>query len=142
MFTRTWIDETVTINTSAEQLHAVLKDVDAWPQWTRGLKAIKRRDQAPVAVGTRFTMVLDPGVPLGCKMYVYQADKLEWGGGIGNSVVRHSFEITPLDASSCRLRHLEYATGMLALLAMPLEKGIYAYDHRWTETIIARFARA
>ena len=141
MFKRTWIDETVTINSSAEQLHALLKDFDAWPSWTRGLRAIKRRDQSPLQLGTRFTMVLDPGIPLGCKIFAYDASRLEWGGGVGSSVVRHSFEIRPLTAETCELRHLEYATGVLALLAIPIERGIYAYDHRWTNTIVARFAK-
>lgn len=142
MFTRTWIDETVTVSTSAEQLYSLLSDVDGWPHWTRGLKAIKRRDRSAVQVGTRFTMVIDPGIPLACKMFVYQPDRLEWGGGVGASIVRHSFEITPLDSQSCRLRHMEYATGVLAVLAMPLERAIHAYDQRWTETILARFTSA
>lgn len=142
MFKRTWIDEAVTVGTSAEQLHMLLKDIDAWPSWTRGLKAIKRKPGSAVQVGTRFTMVLAPGIPLGCQMYAYDANRMEWGGGIGRSVVLHSFEITAIDAQRCQLRHLEYATGILAVLAMPLERGIYAYDHRWTQTIVARFANA
>jgi len=140
MFKRTWIDETVTINASVEQLHGLLKDFDGWPRWTRGLRAIKRRDRSPLQVGTRFTMVLDPGIPLGCKIFAYDNERLEWGGGVGSSVVRHSFEIKALTSETCELRHLEYATGALAVLAFPLERGIYAYDHRWTDTIVSQFA--
>lgn len=140
MFKRTWIDETVTVNTGAETLHSLLADIDAWPAWTKGLKAIKRRDRSLVQVGTGFTMVLEPGIPLGCKMFVFTPTRLEWGGGIGSSIVRHSFEITPVDATHCQLRHVEYATGLLAVLALPIEKGIRGYDHRWTKTIVSRFA--
>lgn len=142
MFKRTWIDETVTVETSAAELASLLQDADAWPTWTKGLQAIKRRDRSPFGVGTKFTMVLDPGLPIGCKMYVYEPTRLEWGGGLGPWIVRHSFEITPIDDKRCQLRHAEYATGLLALLALPLERGIYRYDHRWTKTIVARFASA
>lgn len=140
MFKRTWIDETVTINASATQLHALLKDFDGWPRWTRGLRAIKRRDQSPLQIGTRFTMVLDPGIPLDCKIFAYDHQRLEWGGGVGSSVVRHSFEIKQLTSATCELRHTEYATGALAVLAFPLERSIHAYDHRWTNTIVSQFA--
>jgi hypothetical protein len=139
MFKRTWIDETVTVRTSADQLYALLKDIDAWPSWCRGLEAIKRRDTAPVQVGTRFIMVLKPGIRLPSQVYTYQPDHLVWGGGAPGLVVRHSFEITAIDNASSRLRHLEYATGPIALFAIPLERLIYAYDHRWTKTIVARF---
>lgn len=142
MFKRTWIDETVTVNASAAQLYELLKDVDGWPSWSPGLRAIKRRDRAPFAVGTRFTMVLEPGLPLPCQMHSYEPALLLWGGGIGPSIVRHSLEITPIDDRSCQLRHLEYATGLLALLTMPVERAIYGYDHRWTKAIVARFAGA
>jgi len=139
MFKRTWIDETVTVRTSAEQLYALLKDMDAWPSWCPGLDAMKRRDTAPVDVGTRFVMVLRPGIRLPTKVYTYQPDHLVWGGGSPGFVVRHSFEIRPIDATSCTLRHLEYATGPFAFFSMPFERLIYAHDHRWTKTIVARF---
>lgn len=140
MVKRTWIDETVTVNTSADQLLALLKDVDGWPSWTPGLRTIKRRDRSAINVGTRFQMMIEPGIPIGCEMYAYDADRLEWGGGIGSSIVRHSLEVKAEGDKRCQLRHLEYAVGVLAILAMPIEKRIAAYDHRWTKTIVARFA--
>ncbi len=77
---------------------------------------------------------------LPCEVFVYEPSKLEWGGGLGPWVIRHSFEITPTGTSQCRLRHLEYATGLFGLLTIPFEKALYAYDHRWTNTIRKRFA--
>jgi hypothetical protein len=139
MFKRTWIDETVEVATSADTLYSLLKDIKGWPAWTRGLKAIKVKGRDTFGVGTRFAMVLDGGLRFPCEMYTYGPSRLEWGGGLAGSTVRHSFEITPIDATRCRLRHLEYATGLLAALALPIEKAIYAYDHRWTKTICARF---
>lgn len=143
MLRRNWIDETVTVGTNGEELRKLLWDIDAWPTWTIGLEAIKRSDRgAPFVVGTRFTMVLKPGISLPCELFVQQPRRLEWGGGFAGSVVRHSFELTPVDTHSCQLRHLEYATGALAALAWPIERRIHAYDHRWTSTIVARFLGA
>jgi len=140
MLRREWIDETVTVGTSVETLRPLLWDIDGWPTWTPGLQAIRRRDRgAPFTVGTRFTMVLKPGIYLPCQLFVQEPGRLEWGGGVPGSVVRHSFELTPTGAQTCQLRHLEYATGVLAALAWPAERSIYAYDHRWTKTIVARF---
>lgn len=140
MFKRVWIDETVEIKTNASTLFALLKDFDGWPSWTRGLKAIQRNKDEPLVPGTRFTMVFG-ALRLPCQVYEYGPERLEWGGGLPGSIVRHSFEITPIDGGRCRLRHQEYATGVLALLTLPLEKAIYAHDHRWTTTICERFSR-
>jgi hypothetical protein len=139
---RTWVDDTVEVETSAERLAALLRDIDGWPTWTRGLKAIQRKRDHALGVGTRFTMVFDPGVPVPCEMVVYESLRLEWGGGALGSVVRHGFTISPIDERRCRLHHLEYATGALAALAFPIEKTLRAYDARWTKTIVARFVAA
>ncbi|HMJ14483.1 MAG TPA: SRPBCC family protein [Polyangiaceae bacterium] len=139
MFKRIWIDETVDVGTNADTLYALLKDFDAWPEWTPGLRALKRDRKEPLRVGAKFVMVIGR-LSLPCQVFAYGPSRLEWGGGLGPSIVRHSFELTPVDAAQCRLRHLEYATGVLAALALPMEKALGAYDHRWTKTICARFA--
>jgi hypothetical protein len=141
MLKRIWIDETVDVATDADTLYALIKDFDAWPEWTPGLKALKRDRKEPLRVGSKFVLVIGR-LSLPCQVYAYGPSRLEWGGALLSSAIRHSFELTPVSATHCRLRHLEYATGVLALLALPMEKSLRAYDHRWTKAIAARFASA
>jgi hypothetical protein len=140
---RTWIDHTCDVHTSAETLYALLSDVDGWPSWTPGLRAIKRREQGFVGPGARFVMHLAHPkfgeVKLPTVMYENQPLRMEWGGGGFGSVIRHSMELTPIDADHTRLRHVEYATGLLALVTLPFEKFAYDHDFRWSETIRTRF---
>ena len=60
-------------------------------------------------------------------------------GALGSSV-RHSMELTALDEGRCQLRHLEYATGLLAILALPAERAAHRHDKLWSDAIVARFA--
>lgn len=140
---RTWIDHTCDVNASAETLYALLSDVDGWPDWTPGLRAIERRNQGFVGSGARFTMHLEHpklGVlKLPTVMYENQPLRMVWGGGGVGSVIRHSFELLPIDAGRTRLRHVEYATGALALATLPFEKFAHDHDYRWSETIRTRF---
>lgn len=143
-FRRIWIDYTVEVDASESELSALLSDIDAWPSWTPGLRAIKRKPDGAIGVGTRFTMVLDMkglGLPLPCQLFVKEPRRIEWGGGGLGSVIRHRFELTPIGAARTSLRHVEYATNLLALLTLPAEKGIHAHDRRWSNAIRARFAR-
>lgn len=140
----TWIDLETEVATDADTLYALLADIDGWPAWTPGLRAIRRRGSAPLRPGSRFVMVLEVpvigGLPLPCELYEATPRRLEWGGGLPGSVIRHSLEITPVDAGRCRLRHVEYATGLLALLTRPVARHTRAYDERWSAAIAARFA--
>jgi|GEM_PF-249385 len=144
-FKRIWIDYTVEVDASEAELGALLSDIDAWPRWTPGLKAIKRKPSGEFPVGTRFTMVLEmkglPGLPLPCQLFVKEPRRIEWGGGGLGSIIRHRFELTPLGASRTSLRHVEYATNLLALVTLPAEKAIHGHDRRWSNAIRARFAR-
>lgn len=140
----TWIDLETEVATDAATLYALLADIDGWPAWTPGLRAIRRRGQGPFVPGTRFVMVLAApvigGLPLPCELYENTPQRLEWGGGIPGSVIRHSLEITPAGPGRARLRHVEYATGLLALLTRPVARHTRAYDLRWSDAIAARFA--
>jgi hypothetical protein len=140
-FKRIWIDYTVEVETSESELSTLLSDIDGWPTWTPGLRAIKRKTSGEFSVGTRFTMVLDPGLPLPCQLYGKEPRRLEWGGGALGSVIRHRFELAPLGPNRTSLRHVEYATNLLALLTLPIEKGIHGHDRRWSNAIRARFAK-
>lgn len=142
---RTWIDLACEVDTDADTLYRLLADIGRWPEWTPGLRAIKGLRPGPVHAGSRFVMVMDapgPGLPLPCVVYENTPRRLEWGGGGFGSCIRHRMELTPLGPGRTRLRHLEYATGLLALLTWPVAGLAEAQDRRWTEAIIARFARS
>lgn len=141
----TWIDRTVEVATDATTLYRLLSDIDGWAGWTPGLRAVRRRGPAGYGPGTRFVMVMagpGPGLPLPCVMVQNTPQRLEWGGGGLGSCIRHSLELTPLDGGRTRLRHVEYATGLLALLTWPVAHLATAHDERWTDAIVARFAGA
>lgn len=143
-FRRTWIDHTSELAASAETVFALLRDIDGWPSWTPGLVAIRRKDQGPIKVGTSFTMVLKAGsapkTPLPCKVLKLAPLYIEWGGGFPGSMIQHRFEITPSSGLRCKVRHVEYATGLLALLTLPIERLAYRHDLAWSRAIERRFA--
>jgi hypothetical protein len=57
-------------------------------------------------------------------------------------VVRHRFELSELSPTRTRVRQLEYATNVMAVLARVAERGIYRHDLRWQEALGARLAAA
>jgi hypothetical protein len=142
-YRRVWIDHTSELATSAESVHALLLDIDNWPQWTPGLNAIRRNKQQAFAPGCKFAMIVQPkGAPptyVPCVVTSVTPGLIEWGGGIGRSVVRHRFEIEALGPSRCRVRQLEFATGILAVLARPIERFVYAHDLAWSKALEQRF---
>jgi hypothetical protein len=143
-YRRTWIDHTSELAASAETVSALLSDVDGWPSWTPGLLSIRRSRQTRLAEGGKFAMVLKPkGVPatyVPCQLLKLTPGLIEWGGGIGSSVIRHSFEIEALGPSRCRVRQLEYATGFLAVLTRPIEGIAHRHDLGWSRALEKRFA--
>lgn len=139
----TWIDHEIEVDTDAATLYRLLADIDRWPEWTPGLRGIRRLGRAGYAPGTRFLMVMEgpgPGLPLPCVMYEHTPQHLEWGGGGFGSCIRHSLLLTPLGPARTRLRHREFATGLLALATWPLRAAAAAHDRRWSAAIAARFA--
>lgn len=138
-FCRVWVDYTVDVNLPQAQLYAFLRDIDAWPSWTPGLRGLQRKPNGS------FVMRLQLGklpfdLRLPCELFTDEPHCIEWGGGIPTSVIRHRFELSAIDAQHTQLRHVEYATNLLALVSYPLESWIRAHDRRWSNVIRARFA--
>ena len=142
---RIWIDHTAEIAASSAAVMAALTDIDAWSSWTPGLVGVQRRP-GPLAVGSTFTMLVKPAafhppLKIPCKVQRLTPTLIEWGGDVLGSVARHSFELTPLDSGGTRVRQLEYATGILALLARIAEPGIYKHNLRWQEALRDKLER-
>jgi hypothetical protein len=142
---RTWIDESVEVDADRDQVYELLRDIDSWPSFIPGLARIVRPGSGPVGVGSRFVMVLKmpraPAIFLPCKVYELGPSRMEWGGGGFGSVIRHSIELEPLADERTRMRQVEYATGVLALLTLPFEKAANRFDRSWSEAVRERFAR-
>ena len=143
-FRRTWIDHTSELAADADTVFALLRDIDGWPSWTPGLVALRRKGSTPIQVGTPFTLVLKSGaapqIPLPCKVLKLSPLYIEWGGGFKGSMIQHRFEVTPVSSQRCKVRHVEYATGLLALVTLPIEKLAYRHDRAWSRAIEKRFA--
>lgn len=144
---RVWIDHTSELRVGAEELHALLSDIDGWPSWTPGLRAILRWNQAKeVRVGSFFCMLLKlkgaPPAPVPCSVFTLTPNVIEWGGGIGSSVIRHRFEIVSKGSGKSQLRQLEYATGLLALITRPIEKLAGNHDLAWSLAVERKFGIA
>jgi Polyketide cyclase / dehydrase and lipid transport len=145
-FRRTWIDHTVDVEASTGEVYDLLADIDGWPSWTPGLTAIKRKGKGRPAVGQRFTMYFKPApfhppLPVPCELYELSPQRIVWGGGIPGSLVRHSFEISELGANRSRVRQLEFATNLIAVLTLIAEPGIYKHDLRMQNALRDKFAR-
>jgi hypothetical protein len=143
-FRRTWIDHSTDIEASASEVFALLADIDGWPSWTPGLTRIKR-GRGKWAPGQRFTMYIKPAsfhppLPVPCETFEISPTRIVWGGGIPGSLIRHSFDISPLGDKRCRVRQVEYATNLLALLTLIAEPGIYKHDLRMQNALRDRFA--
>lgn len=145
-YRRTWIDHTLDVEGSLADVAALLNDIDGWPRWTPGLTEIRRsKRNGPPRPGSKFTMMIKPAsfhppLPIPCELYKLEPNYIEWGGGIAGSKVRHSFELTALGPKLTRVRQLEFATNLLALLSRIAEPGIYKHDLRWQKALSAQFA--
>lgn len=139
----TWIDQTCEVQTDADTLYALLSDVDNWPQWTPGLRSIKRWTKGFAKPGTFFLMTIDAPLiqvmALPCMVFQNESHRIEWGGGLLGSRIVHFMELTPLSSQTTRLRHVEYATGLLAILARPATNFVHQHDLRWSHAIQAKF---
>jgi hypothetical protein len=144
----TWIDRTSEVETDRDTLYALLSDIDLWPEWTPGLKSIVRvkQRQGKAEPGALFVMNIEAPLIrrliLPCVMYQNTPDRIEWGGGVLGSTIRHYMELTPLGPGRTRLRHVECASGLLAVFGRPARGFAHMHDARWSQTIEDRFAQA
>jgi hypothetical protein len=142
---RIWIDHSSALGAPLEAVSALLHNIDAWPRWSPGLLAILRNKASVPRVGGVFVMIVRPeGAPIApvpCTLLKLEPTLIEWGGGAGGSVIRHRFELEATGSATCRVRQLEYATGLLALLTRPIEKIARRHDLAWSHALERRFPR-
>jgi len=134
-----WIDYTSEVNAGIDSVYELLSDISGWPSWAPGLMAIRQPKAGFASPGSFSLMTLE--APILGRIYlpnvVYQnhRTKIEWGGGFLDSVIRHSFELEAVGENITRVRHLEYSTGLLCLIAKPAANFANRHDMRWSRKI-------
>ena len=146
-YRRTWIDHSSDIPASLRDVHELLVDIDRWPTWVPGITGIHRSERGKLAVGDRFTILIKPAkwhppLPVPCRVLKLEPGLIEWGGGIPGSEVRHSFTLTEVAPKKTRVRQIEYATNLFAVLARVAEPGIYKHDLRMQNALGERAVAA
>jgi Polyketide cyclase / dehydrase and lipid transport len=122
---RYWIDEQFEVGASVRDVYARLSDLRAWPTWAPGIASFVRRGNERLRVGDGF--VFRPRIPfipfplaMPCEVYRMDERCIEWGLGLLGNEVRHRLELTPTSARTTRIRHAEYASNLMAIVAAPV----------------------
>lgn len=144
LFENVMIDETMELDASAEEVFALLKDIDNWPNWVRAIEKSYANSKGDWRVGYKITFKANIApIPLSnLKIVDYQEGRvMEWG--IRSPVLNfgHRFEVTPLGKNKCRLRQSEGGTGILSFLTKPANGLVAKFDTAWGEDIRAYFAK-
>ncbi len=124
-FKHYWIDEQFEVGASVQDVYARLSDLRAWPSWAPGIAGFKRRGAAPLQVGDHFLFMpkiafIPFPLAMPCKVYRMDERCIEWGLGLLGSEVRHRLELTSTGPRSTRVRHAEYASNLMAVVAAPV----------------------
>lgn len=135
------IDYTSEIDASAEDVFAFFKDVENWTSWTTSVKKAYRKPGRDWGVGFRLSFVPDfLPFPLDVKILDFEEGRLiAWGVRTPAATLVHQFDFEPLEAGRCRVRHREYAEGLLAILTRPLRGKIENFDRRFADDLAAAF---
>jgi hypothetical protein len=81
-------------------------------------------------------------MPLNVKLTAYEEGRLvEWGIRSPVATLVHRFEFEPLDAGHCRVRHMEFAEGLLAILTRPMLGKIEQFDRQLANDFQAAFRK-
>jgi len=144
LFRLDFIDLTTEIEAPAALVFDFFKKVEDWPSWARGIKATRRVSKGDWGVGFRFSF--SPAFlpfPLGTKVIEYEEGRrIAWGLRTPVASLVHSFSFEPAAEGRCRVRQLEFAEGLLAILCRPLRGKIEAFDRGLARDFQAAVLRA
>jgi hypothetical protein len=137
-----FIDYTTEINAPCEEVFTFFKHIEQWPSWARGIKRSFRK-VAGSDWGIGFQIGFVPRflrVPLNTKILAYEENRvIEWGFRTPIASLVHRFDFEPLDEERCRVRHREYARGILAILTCPLKNKLEDFDRGLADDLRAAF---
>jgi len=139
-----FIDYSTEIDTPAEEVFAFFKDVENWTSWATGIKKAYRKSGGDWGVGFKlgFVPVFLP-FPLEVKVLDFEEERLvAWGLRTPVATMIHRFDFEPLDEGRCRVRHREYAEGLLAILTRPMRAKIEQFDRLLADDLEAVFKKS
>ncbi|MCB0219770.1 MAG: SRPBCC family protein [Chrysiogenetes bacterium] len=142
IFENEMINQTIEIDAPAAEVFALLKDIDNWSSWVRGVSksyAISSGDwRVGYKIAFRTNMAPLTLAPLTIQEYE-EGRVMEWGVRTPVFTMGHRFELTDLGSGRCRLLQREYSHGLLGYLTKPANGLIFKFDSAWAEDLLAYF---
>ena len=125
-------DDTVDIGVRVNEAFGFFKQLENWPSWTKCIRRVSRKSEGDWRVGFRFVFVPDfLPVPLDTKVLEYEENRtIGWGLRTPVAAILHRFSFEPAGEGRCRVHQVEFAEGLLALLARPLQNRIATFDRQ------------
>lgn len=128
----TFIDESWSIEANAEEVFDLLEDVERWPEWASAIKSSSRSGSGPLSPGETLQFTPDLAVPLPLRSTIRTVEgpeRLSWGVEVPGFDIEHRFLLEP-DGSTCQLRQVETANGLLAPVALPFKSMLHGFDRK------------
>ena len=139
-----FIDYTTEIDAPVEEVFRRFKDLEKWPSWTTAIKKASRKSEGDWQVGFKLGFEADLlPMPLEVKVIDFEEDRLvAWGIRSPVATIVHQFDFEPLNEGRCRVRHTEWAEGLLAILTWPMRAKIEAFDRLLADDMKAACEKA
>ena len=132
-----FIDMQVELDAPVEEVFAFFLQLERWSSWASGIRRAFRKSDHPWREGFRLGFVPDfLPVPIVTKVIGYEENRLvEWGMRTPAGSVIHRFEFEPMGDGRCRVRQVEAARGLPAILMRPLKGRIESFDRGLAEDL-------
>jgi uncharacterized membrane protein len=133
----TFIDETWTVEGTAEEAYEFFTDVEDWSRWASRVNSSSRKGGEEPKKGD--IVVFEPdllvSVPLQTKILrVEPSELISWGVQYPGFRLEHGFEFKNRNGQ-CVIRQFEVANGSLALLGIPLKPLLKSFDRQWGDDL-------
>jgi len=138
-----FIDYTTEIEASVDEVFSCFKNIENWSSWTTAVKRAYQKPGNDWVVGSKvgFVPFFTP-FPVEAKVLGYEERRLvEWGIRTAVATIVHRFEFQPVADDRCRVRHQEYAEGLLAILTRPMKATIERFDRQLADDLKAAFVK-
>jgi len=118
-----FINYATEIKAPVEEVFNFFKEVEKWPSWASGIKRAYCKSTGQWQEGFRLVMV-PHFLPLTMELPLvsYEEGKtIAWGFTSSMATIVHAINFEPVDSSSCRVIHSEFAEGIFAITFRPLK---------------------
>jgi uncharacterized protein YndB with AHSA1/START domain len=139
-----FIDYTTEIDAPVEEVFRFFKDLEKWPSWTQAIKKAYRKSEGDWRVGFKLGFAADLlPMPMEVKVIDFEEGRLvAWGIRNPLATIVHRFDFESLGEGKSRVRHTEYAEGLMAVLMRPMRKKIEQFDRMIADDLQAAFSKA